>query len=40
MGNASASFEIIDATLSDSDCRLSVCVLCDLAGVSRSGYYA
>jgi len=39
MGALSSKFEIIQNTLSKSDNRLSVSSLCEIAGVSRSGYY-
>jgi transposase InsO family protein len=32
-------FEVIQKTLMEDDNRLSVSMLCDIAGVSRSGYY-
>lgn len=32
-------FEVIQETLKDEDNQLSVSMLCDVAGVSRSGYY-
>ena len=32
-------FEVIYKTLQEEDNQLSVCMLCDIAGVSRSGYY-
>lgn len=32
-------FEVIQKTLQEDDNLLSVCMLCDIAGVSRSGYY-
>lgn len=32
-------FEVIQKTLQDKDNRLSVSMLCEIAGVSRSGYY-
>ena len=32
-------FQIIDSTLDSNDNKLSVSMLCDIAGVSRSGYY-
>ena len=32
-------FEVIHKTLQEEDNQLSVCMLCDIAGVSRSGYY-
>ena len=40
MNSSSCVFEIIDRTLKSSGNRLSVAELCDIAGVSRSGYYA
>ena len=39
MGIQSAVYEIIHETLQSSDTSLSVKELCDIAGVSRSGYY-
>lgn len=39
MGTPSVKFEIIQETLSKAENRLSVSYLCELAGVSRSGYY-
>lgn len=39
MGTSSSKFEIIQNTLSKSGNRLSVSSLCEIAGVSRSGYY-
>ena len=32
-------FEVIQKTLQEDDNLLSVCMLCEIAGVSRSGYY-
>ena len=32
-------FQIIDSTLDSNDNKLSVSMLCNIAGVSRSGYY-
>ena len=32
-------FEVIQKTLQEDDNQLSVSMLCDIAGVSRSGYY-
>ena len=32
-------FEAIHMTLQEEDNRLSVSMLCEIAGVSRSGYY-
>ena len=32
-------FEVIHKTLQEKENQLSVCMLCDIAGVSRSGYY-
>lgn len=40
MGSAAPLFEIIYQTVQESGNDLSVEVLCDMAGVSRSGYYA
>lgn len=40
MGKASCKYEVIHAALRDSSGTLSVTTLCELAGVSRSGYYA
>lgn len=40
MDESSCVFEIIDHTVKSSGNRLSVKKLCDIAGVSRSGYYA
>ena len=31
-------FEVIHKTLQEKENQLSVCMLCDIAGVSRSGY--
>ena len=39
MGTPSSEFEIIQNTLSKSDNRLIVSSLCEITGVSRSGYY-
>ena len=39
MGVQSAVFEIIHESLMDHDSSLSVTELCEIAGVSRSGYY-
>ena len=39
MGVQSAVYEIIHETLKNSDSSLSVTALCEIAGVSRSGYY-
>lgn len=39
MGVQSAVYEIIHETLKNSDLSLSVTALCEIAGVSRSGYY-
>lgn len=36
---ASWKFEVIQKTLEDADNELNVSILCDIAGVSRSGYY-
>ena len=40
MNKSSCVFSIIQKTIQDSKNRLSVKELCDIAGVSRSGYYA
>ena len=40
MGKPSCIYEIIYETLQKNGNRLSVLTLCELAGVSRSGYYA
>ena len=40
MNNPSSVFEVIQATLEQGGNMLSVSRLCELAGVSRSGYYA
>ncbi len=37
--SSSWKFEVIHSTLTDSDNRLNAKMLCELAGVSRSGYY-
>lgn len=37
--STSWKFEVIHNTLQEEDNRLSVSMLCDIAGVSRSGYY-
>lgn len=39
MGESGCKFEIIYETLNQKDNALSVAMLCDIAGVSRSGYY-
>ena len=39
METANNKFEIIHETINKSDNRLSVTMLCEIAGVSRSGYY-
>ena len=39
MGVQSAVYEIIHETLKNNDSSLSVTALCEIAGVSRSGYY-
>ena len=39
MGVQSVVYEIIHETLKNSDSSLSVTALCEIAGVSRSGYY-
>lgn len=40
MNDTSCVFEVIYQTIQQSDNRLSVSRLCEIAGVSRSGYYA
>ena len=40
MGKAAPLFEIIYQTVQDEKNDLSIATLCDIAGVSRSGYYA
>ena len=40
MGKSAPMFEIIYQTVQDNDNDLSVEMLCGMAGVSRSGYYA
>ncbi len=40
MNDSSCIFEIIEETMHSSKNFLSVKVLCEIAGVSRSGYYA
>lgn len=40
MNHSSCVFEIIEQTIKNSENQLSVRILCQLAGVSRSGYYA
>ena len=40
MNDSSCIFEIIDQTIKTSQTSLSVKELCQIAGVSRSGYYA
>ena len=37
--SAGWKFEVIDETLKEKDNLLRVSMLCDIAGVSRSGYY-
>lgn len=37
--SAGWKFEVIQKTLQEDGNRLSVSMLCDIAGVSRSGYY-
>ena len=37
--SSSWKFEVIQKTVQESDNQLSVSMLCDIAGVSRSGYY-
>lgn len=39
METADNKFEIIHETISKADNTLSVKMLCEIAGVSRSGYY-
>ena len=39
MGESGCKFEIIYETLNQKDNALSVAMLCEIAGVSRSGYY-
>ena len=39
MGAQSVVFEIIHESLMNKDTELSVSALCEIAGVSRSGYY-
>lgn len=36
---ASWKFEVIQKTLQEADNRMSASMLCEIAGVSRSGYY-
>ncbi len=40
MNEASAIFSLIHQTLSGSENELSVSMMCQTAGVSRSGYYS
>ena len=40
MGKASVKFEVIQEVLSQHENDLSVSLLCEIAGVSRSGYYS
>lgn len=40
MGKAAPLFEVIYQTVQDSNNELNIDILCDIAGVSRSGYYA
>lgn len=40
MGKASVKFEVIQEVLSQYENDLSVSLLCEIAGVSRSGYYS
>ncbi len=40
MGKASVRFEVIQEVLSQHENELSVSLLCEIAGVSRSGYYS
>ena len=37
--SSSWKFEVIQKTVQEADNQLSVSMLCDIAGVSRSGYY-
>lgn len=37
--STSELFQLIDSTLDSNDNKLSISMLCDIAGVSRSGYY-
>ena len=39
MGVQSAVYEIIHESLKHKDTELSITALCEIAGVSRSGYY-
>ena len=39
MENAAFKFGVIQSTLQETDNILTVTELCDIAGVSRSGYY-
>ena len=40
MNDSSCIFEIIHAAVSEGTSKLSVSRMCEIAGVSRSGYYA
>ena len=40
MGEPSAVFEVIHASLRSNEPKLTVTELCQIAGVSRSGYYS
>ncbi len=40
MGKAGVKFEVIQEVLSQHENELSVSLLCEIAGVSRSGYYS
>lgn len=40
MGKAGVKFEVIQEVLSQHGNELSVSLLCEIAGVSRSGYYS
>ena len=40
MEKTSYKYEVIHNTLEDSPGVFSISILCELAGVSRSGYYA
>ena len=37
--STSELFQLIDSTIDSNDNKLSISMLCDIAGVSRSGYY-
>ncbi|MFV0466853.1 MAG: hypothetical protein ACK5ML_12445 [Lachnospiraceae bacterium] len=40
MNDTSCVFEIIYTTITNGDTKLSIARMCDIAGVSHSGYYA